>query len=45
MTLADYEELVLLIQEARDLGLTIEEVREFLGIQETQNEQLKEGII
>jgi DNA-binding transcriptional MerR regulator len=45
MTLADYEELIVLVKEARDLGLTIEEVRKFLGIQEPQNEQLKEGII
>jgi DNA-binding transcriptional MerR regulator len=45
MTLKDYEELVELIKEAKEIGLTIEEVRKFLGIQEPQKEQVKEGII
>lgn len=39
MTVKDYEELVILIKEAREIGLTIEEVRKFLGIEE---ETLKE---
>lgn len=46
MKLDDFEEWFLLLCEAKNLGITAEEIKEFLERkEERKHEQLKEGIL